>query len=230
MSTKVCRKCGIEKRDTEFGRCSDHTDGLQTYCRECKRLIYEEYRLRRPKAKPKPKTNQPNSVCRVCGKETDSSRQKYCESCRKQKNRETSRSISAKKKSLKEQTCKECGETFVPEYGNKRRVFCSQSCLERYANRKKTRGSMNRRARKILEKMYGSVPPIMYQRIIAKKVLDRDVWVCGICGKPISKETKFPDMECASVDHIVALASGGAYTYDNVQAAHLSCNSLKGSG
>lgn len=64
--------------------------------------------------------------------------------------------------------------------------------------------------------------PIEY---IGPEVLyKRDSWVCGICGKPVNKDLKYPDPESASLDHIIPLAAGGTHTWDNVQLAHLRCN------
>lgn len=46
--------------------------------------------------------------------------------------------------------------------------------------------------------------------------------ICGICNKhvPLDKMT---------IDHVIPLIKGGAHSMQNVQIAHLSCNSAKGS-
>jgi 5-methylcytosine-specific restriction endonuclease McrA len=54
------------------------------------------------------------------------------------------------------------------------------------------------------------------------KVYERDSGICGICKKPVNLE----DM---TIDHIIPLVKGGEHSYKNVQIAHLSCNSSKGS-
>lgn len=59
-----------------------------------------------------------------------------------------------------------------------------------------------------------------------REVFERDGWRCGICGLQI-----LPDAvgrEKATIDHIVPISRGGADSWDNVQAAHFSCNSSKG--
>ncbi|WP_288820065.1 HNH endonuclease [uncultured Corynebacterium sp.] len=58
-------------------------------------------------------------------------------------------------------------------------------------------------------------------------VFERDKWTCGICGEPIPKRAKWPDVKSASVDHVVPLNCGGKHEMKNVQAAHLGCNSAK---
>lgn len=44
---------------------------------------------------------------------------------------------------------------------------------------------------------------------------------CGICGQHV-------DVETMHVDHIVPIARGGEHSYTNTQAAHPSCNRVKG--
>lgn len=54
-----------------------------------------------------------------------------------------------------------------------------------------------------------------------ERVAERDAWRCGLCGGEVNRETW-------SLDHIEPLSRGGEHTYENVQLAHLSCNSRKG--
>ena len=58
-------------------------------------------------------------------------------------------------------------------------------------------------------------------------VLERDGWVCHICGEPIDKELEFPHRLYGTLDHVVPLSKGGLHCSDNVKAAHWICNSLK---
>lgn len=60
-------------------------------------------------------------------------------------------------------------------------------------------------------------------------VLERDDWVCHICGEKIMKEEKFPSQRSPSLDHVIPLSKGGLHSYANVKAAHLVCNTRKGS-
>lgn len=59
-------------------------------------------------------------------------------------------------------------------------------------------------------------------------LMERDSWVCGICGDPIDRMAKFPAPLSPSIDHIIPLSRGGSHGYENTQAAHLSCNTRKG--
>lgn len=49
----------------------------------------------------------------------------------------------------------------------------------------------------------------------------RDDGMCGICDEPVARSK-------ASVDHVAPVSKGGSHTWDNVQLAHLICNSRKG--
>jgi len=52
-------------------------------------------------------------------------------------------------------------------------------------------------------------------------VYERDRGVCGICKKPVERDSKW------EVDHVIPLSKGGAHSYDNVQLSHRSCNRIK---
>ncbi len=50
---------------------------------------------------------------------------------------------------------------------------------------------------------------------------------CHICGREIDYTLRWPDPMCFVVDHVTALANGGADTITNKKAAHNTCNSTK---
>lgn len=55
--------------------------------------------------------------------------------------------------------------------------------------------------------------------------------ICQICGKPIDKKdiTKgHIGKNYPTIDHIKPISKGGTHTWDNIQLAHMSCNSGKG--
>lgn len=52
--------------------------------------------------------------------------------------------------------------------------------------------------------------------------------VCGICGRPVDKNLKFPDPMSPCIDHIIPLVRGGHPSdINNLQLAHLCCNRAK---
>jgi len=52
-------------------------------------------------------------------------------------------------------------------------------------------------------------------------VYNRDMGICQLCFTGVSRDTM-------SLDHIVPLIHGGEHSYNNIQLAHISCNSKKG--
>lgn len=50
-------------------------------------------------------------------------------------------------------------------------------------------------------------------------VIERSAGICGICLEVLAAPIE--------IDHIIPLARGGTHTYDNLQAAHATCNRRK---
>ena len=62
-----------------------------------------------------------------------------------------------------------------------------------------------------------------------RRVIIAESEVCAICGLPLIRGAKFPDPMSTTVDHIIPIAKGGhPSALDNLQAAHLICNQVKG--
>lgn len=122
-------------------------------------------------------------------------------------------------KVLKPRPCKECNKQFIPEYGNKRRAFCSDKCLKRNSGRK---GKATRRARIAGSAIVEAINPLA--------VLSRDKWKCHMCGRQTPRRLRGTYEDNApELDHIIPLAQGGLHTWDNVACACRKCNSDKGS-
>lgn len=66
--------------------------------------------------------------------------------------------------------------------------------------------------------------------VTLKKLIKRDHGICQICGRPVDNTSRSGNglgMLYPTLDHIVPLSKGGGHTWDNVQLAHLICNSYK---
>ena len=59
-------------------------------------------------------------------------------------------------------------------------------------------------------------------------VFERDGYTCQLCATPLDMGAPPRSPLSPSVDHIVPVSRGGVHSYENVQAAHLTCNLSKG--
>jgi len=66
-----------------------------------------------------------------------------------------------------------------------------------------------------------------YRKHLAALV-DRDGYVCKICGHTIDPFLRHPNPYSLSIDHIIPLSGGGTHDLDNLQLSHLLCNLQKG--
>ena len=64
------------------------------------------------------------------------------------------------------------------------------------------------------------------------KLIERDGLRCAICGQMCDPNdhswSKYSGPMYPSIDHIIPMSKGGGHTWDNVQVAHIICNSEKG--
>lgn len=127
----------------------------------------------------------------------------------------------------------ECGEEFVPKHKNQR--CCSERHGKKLWNQESRadgrqkpapwsdRRRDNYHRRRALKKGAATGRPVRLAEIA-----ERDGWVCGICVEVIDQAAKWPAPGSPSIDHVIPLSRGGIHDPDNVQLAHLSCNSSKG--
>jgi endogenous inhibitor of DNA gyrase (YacG/DUF329 family) len=160
--------------------------------------------------------------CKTCGKQfkaTNMNQLCCSDECKRIRDKDTSRVLGKARHVAITYTCKQCGNTFSPEYNNKARVFCSDECLNRYKN-PITRRTENSRRRALLA-------GAKVEKFRDVDIFERDAWTCQICGQPVDREARGYDLLAPSLDHIIPLARGGSHTKDNVRCVHFICNSLK---
>lgn len=65
--------------------------------------------------------------------------------------------------------------------------------------------------------------------VTLERVIKRDGGICQLCGKPVDTTSAGrARLYYPSIDHIIPLSKGGGHTWNNVQLAHMICNSRKG--
>lgn len=71
---------------------------------------------------------------------------------------------------------------------------------------------------------------VPWEYISLASVAAQDKWICGICRDRVPQDWSVGDDRrlMPSLDHVIPIENGGPHLRDNVQLAHLSCNTRKG--
>lgn len=130
--------------------------------------------------------------------------------------------------------CQVCGSSCATDNSGRDRLVCSDDCdVVRSRNQYRLRrlGSLEvyrDRERQAEYKRKARKRAVAYEDIDRGKVFESSGYICGLCGGHIDINIKWPEQGFATLDHIVPLSKGGSHTYDNLQPAHLLCNTSKG--
>lgn len=120
---------------------------------------------------------------------------------------------------IKKRQCKECLIPFVPVYGNKNRLYCSDICGARHARRN---GKAARKAR---------CKDIETELFDVVDIFKRDKWRCKSCGIKTPWAHRGTIKPTApQLDHIIPISKGGKHIKTNVQLMCRSCNGSKSNG
>jgi hypothetical protein len=130
----------------------------------------------------------------------------------------------AYQRDLSPRPCRSCKQTFTPQPGDGRRVFCSVVCYKKdnkRQNRHSKPGSQMFRAR---ARKYG----VAYEPGITwHTVMVRFGSQCALCGDLVMVMCSRTDPLSPTVDHKAPMTQGGGHVWTNVQLAHRICNSHK---
>ncbi len=217
---RTCLGCGGEVPPKTY------RGNPRTWCSEACR----QWRLRHPNGELRDSSPK---RCVGCDALLVSGRRLYCgQACRP-----SARATPA----METRTCLVCTEQFEVRV-DWRKLYCGALCRSRAGRqraaverpdwwvRERAKGARwtdarrdayhRRRARRALAR---TGRPVRYGEIAA-----RDGWVCRLCGDEVDALLTWPDPLSGSLDHSVPLSLGGAHDPDNVQLAHLRCNTTKG--
>lgn len=116
--------------------------------------------------------------------------------------------------------CKQCGAELT---GNQSQ-FCSPKCMRDYSY-----AQIDKRMRRwnTAHKMRAKAAGCEYEDVDILAIFEEADWTCYLCGEKIDPEIRWPDRECASLDHEIAIKSGGGHTKDNCKPTHARCNFKK---
>jgi len=215
-TSKQCTKCGEVKELDRFCFTRHGRYGRNSICKVCFHKVYPTNKAQRSeyykKNKDKFKAYKQTEEYKIKKREWD---KKYY-----QMNTESvlqhNRQHRISRKQYKEIFCRECGEVFVPGYGDFRHSFCCLPCGEKYHHRV---GGMIRRLRK-----YDS----HFEKFDPLDVLKRDKWICQLCKIKTPKNLRGTQKDNApEVDHIIPLSEGGEHTMRNAQCLCRKCNAIK---
>lgn len=253
---KVCEYCGMEfetldKRQKFCSRqCgSAHTNASKKkyyICQHCGKSFWKDsaYRMKYcsvecsrqafrqahpPKAPQEKQTF--TKACAWCGTvfETKYSHKIYCsDECCYNANLKKKRDEWQEKYIPKTATCKECGTVFTTECGNKRSVFCCQSCADRYEKVKEHQSKKHKDyMKKFKAKREKQIKQGFVEEVLFEQIYKRDNGICQICGLPVHPVKGCDNNWDGTIDHIVPLSINGKHSMTNCQLAHRICNSLK---
>jgi len=190
----------------------------QKFCsRECSfkfKVGVNHHHYRADNHKPKE-----SALCPVCNQIVQqpkkSGYRRYCsEACE----RRSAYQRYVLKRQVTARKCRHCLTIFTPKYGNKRRVFCSQFCRDRYSDLGKPK---NHQAR---AKLFG----VKREYFNVFRIFDRDKWRCQLCGVKTPKSLRGKQLpNSPELDHIIPLSVGGGHVWDNCQCACRKCNIAK---
>jgi hypothetical protein len=110
----------------------------------------------------------------------------------------------------------------VPAESDHPGVLWSPAYQQRSDQRRRISSSTARHARRvrILDATAEKFDPL--------EIYERDGWICQLCSRPVDSSLQWPDLWCASLDHVLPLVARGQHSRGNTQLAHWLCNVRKG--
>ena len=210
VNSKQCSRCKLIKPVETFTADKRRSSGFQAECREC-------YRVRASRRW----VEKPDHMRKMKRAEYQRNKDWYSE-YQKKYNAENSELVAARHREYRQKPePKEAHRIASRKYRESNTELCNER-IKRSQTKNPMPGKNSRHKRRAV--MYG----VDAENIKLEIIAERDGWVCGICNKPINPETKWPDQQCWSIDHVEPLSMGGAHTHDNVRLTHWICNVRRG--
>lgn len=214
-----CRECGAE-----FERTVDFLKKGNVTCKECQK---REARIRKEEQKRKAAQQaEVNRIEREWYRRFHPPKDSYSKMHEAFLNRSGICEICGKPYTVREYV-ESCGRKKAQDNG-----VCSEKCrrikLNREGRESRKRRGVQDNHRHRAKKNGGEYDP----SVTLKRLVERDGLRCAICGEMCDWNdhswSKYSGPMYPSIDHIIPMSKGGGHTWDNVQVAHIMCNSLKG--
>ena len=157
--------------------------------------------------------------CLICGESFDAKFMihKYCsQKCNSTAKQELRKQRYRTKREKIKLSCIMCGVS-LPSTARRDKKFCSEECAGA------ARFNTSRADRRLRIDVDGEI-----KTITRLAIYERDNWICQLCNEPIDRNLRYPDRNCASLDHVIPLSKGGVNSAENFQASHLICNTSIG--
>lgn len=200
------QRCGSCKQDKALEEFSPSYRGrVGTWCRPCFAAYNRGERGHLAAHEP--------HLCEWCGSpyvpQTKQSRGvRYCSRGCKDLAR-TARYVVDLAASKPARVCLQCGMA-LPQSMRADAKFCSATC--------------NSNAHQLKRKLRSRGGPSGSDGYVRVQIAERDKWRCGICGGAVSKDRRYPDPLCGSLDHVIPVSQGGTSDPYNLRLTHLRCN------
>lgn len=207
--SKRCSRCGEVKTLDEFSRDRSARDGLQSACKECRRLIVQKWRQENP--------DKVRAYSRRYQQENAAARREYS----RQRRRRNAEAVRRQKREWREKNLEVALEQ---ERERLRRWRSLNRERDRAAQRRRAAAFRSANPERAREKSRQSKQRWRARRYDGSgyEVAARDIRrlasaCCVACGLPAD-----------SLDHVIPLSRGGSHGVGNLAPMCRTCNSSKG--
>lgn len=132
-TTKVCRKCLVEKQLSNFHNHRKTLDGKGSYCKECALRYLKQWKVGHPNRPNQPKPPK-TKLCRDCGTEITGTKNRLCDACRA--------AVIAARKIVPEGMCSTC--RIRPAMDGKKACFICDARGRRHRRTSEYRARVNK--------------------------------------------------------------------------------------
>lgn len=200
---KKCFKCKIEKIESDFFKDKYRKDGLCSYCKSCKGIYSEKWRIKERNQKRKVrKQNKEDLLKKIT---------KICSKCGEEKSKKKFSKGKFYMDGLSSY-CKTCSSEYNKKRYNPTRTY--QRVIKARKEKPEIINLMNNKRRTRCNNTDITITWLKEQRENTKN--------CSLCGVEMNKIRY--DFASKSLDHIKQICLGGTHTKNNVRYICLLCN------